>query len=90
MTRGFGGQSPSSVALHLKGIDFPCGKSDLISHARSNRADDAILKVLEAFPDREYSTMAEVMEGFGESREEGAGDVEAMEATWSTTKSSRP
>jgi hypothetical protein len=75
MTRGVGGQSPSNVAQHLKGIDFPCRKKDLITHARKNQAGESVLKALEAFPEQEYSSMAEVMEGFGEARSAmGAGD----------------
>jgi hypothetical protein len=69
MTRGLGGQSPSNVAQHLKGIDFPCSKKDLVAHARKNQAEEPVLKALEAFPEREYANMAEVMEGFGESRD---------------------
>jgi hypothetical protein len=57
------------VAQHLKGIDFPCMKEDLIIHARRNQADEPVLRALEAFPDRKYGSMAEVMEGFGESRD---------------------
>jgi hypothetical protein len=66
MTRGVGGQSPSNVAQYLKGIDFPCKKQDLIKHAKNNQAEEAVLEALESFPEREYASMAEVMEGFGE------------------------
>ena len=69
MTRGVGGQSPSNLAQHLKGIDFPCMKKDLIQRARKNQAEETLLKALEAFPERRYASMAEVMEGFGKSRE---------------------
>lgn len=70
MTRGLGGHSPSNVVQHLRGIDFPCMKKDLVAHARKNQAEQDVLATLETFPDREYATMAEVLEGFGESREE--------------------
>jgi hypothetical protein len=76
MTRGLGGQSPSNIAMHLKGIEFPCSRKDLVAHARKNGADEAIMKVLADFPEREYATMAEVMEGFGEAREEEGGELE--------------
>ena len=69
MTRGVGGESPSNIALHLKGIDFPCKKKDLVAHVRKSNPDEAVLSALEALPEREYATMAEVMEGFGESRQ---------------------
>lgn len=68
MTRGVGGESPSNVAQHLKGIDFPCRKRDLIAHVKKNNPDKAVMDVLSGMPDRDYSTMADVMEGFKESR----------------------
>lgn len=70
MTRGLGGHSPSNIVQHLRGIDFPCLKKDLVVHARKNQADEDILQTLEGFPEREYGSMAEVLEGFGEAREE--------------------
>lgn len=66
MTRGVGGQSPANIATHLKGIDFPCGKQDLLAHVKKGDADQAVLSKLEAMPERQYKTMAEVMEGFKE------------------------
>jgi len=69
MTRGVGGESPSNVALHLKGIDFPCKKKDLVAHVRKNQPDPAVLDVLGGLPEREYMNMAEVMEGFKEARQ---------------------
>ena len=62
--------------MHLKGIEFPCSRKDLVAHARKNGADEPIMKVLEGFPEREYATMAEVMEGFGEARDEEGGEME--------------
>jgi hypothetical protein len=81
MTRGQGGQSPSNVATHLKGIDFPCSKRDLIAHARKNQADEPVMSVLENFPEREYTTMAEVMEGFGEARDEESREMRGDDGT---------
>ncbi len=43
-------------------------KQDLVAHARGAGAEAAVMDVLEAMPDREYGTMADVMEGFGEAR----------------------
>ena len=69
MTRGVGGGSPSNLALHLKGIDFPCKKNDLAAHVRKNNPDETVVHALEGLPDRTYKTMADVMEAFGESHE---------------------
>lgn len=68
MTRGVGGQSPSNIAQYLSGIDFPCQRDDLVRHAKNNNAEEPVIDALENLPDREYTTMADVMEGFGESR----------------------
>ncbi|BDU71859.1 DUF2795 domain-containing protein [Mesoterricola silvestris] len=68
MTRGVGGESPSNIALHLKGIDFPCQKGDLVAHVRKGDPDPAVMKALDGLPDRKYTTMADVMEGFGEEQ----------------------
>jgi poly-D-alanine transfer protein DltD len=69
MTRGVGGESPSNLALHLKGIDFPCRKRDLVSHVKKTNPDKKVMDALDDLPEREYKTMAEVMEGFGESHQ---------------------
>ncbi len=37
MTRGLGGHSPENVSHHLKGIDFPASKQDLMRQARDAR-----------------------------------------------------
>ncbi len=70
MTRGVGGESPTNLALHLKGIDFPCKKKDLMEHVKKNDPDEKVMDALSGLPEREYKTMAEVMEGFGEARQD--------------------
>ena len=67
MTRGLGGHSPANVSHHLKGIGFPASKRDLIQHARRNGAEGAVLEVLEAFPEDEFGSMAEVVKAYGEA-----------------------
>ena len=67
MTRGLGGHSPANVSHHLKGIGFPASKEDLIQQARRNGAEGAVLEVLEAFPEDEFETMADVMKAYGEA-----------------------
>jgi hypothetical protein len=61
-----GGQSPINVAHHLRGIDFPVAKKDLIDHANSNKADKDVIEILQQMPDREYASMADVMKGVGD------------------------
>jgi hypothetical protein len=61
-----GGHSPINVSRHLKGIDFPASKKDLIDHATGNKADKDVTDILQQMPDREYGSMADVMKGLGD------------------------
>jgi hypothetical protein len=70
MTRGLGGHSPANVTHFLRGVDFPANKGDLIQQARDNGAEDAVLEVLDAFPDDEFENMADVMKAYGEADQE--------------------
>ncbi|MFH0810059.1 MAG: DUF2795 domain-containing protein [Pseudomonadota bacterium] len=64
--RGISGRNVANVTHHLKGIDFPAKKDDLISYATEQGADEEVLKVLRDLPDREYGNMADVMQGYGQ------------------------
>nr|WP_298174019.1 DUF2795 domain-containing protein [uncultured Pseudomonas sp.] len=66
MTRGMGGSSPSNIAHHLKGIDFPASREQLLECARKNNADQDVQQTIEQMPDTRYGDMAEVMKGYGE------------------------
>jgi Protein of unknown function (DUF2795) len=46
--------NPIQLQKHLKGVDYPAGKSDLIQTARDQGADDSVINALEKIPDREY------------------------------------
>ena len=67
MTRGLGGHSPANVTHFLRGVDFPADKGALIQQAKDNGAEDAVLEVLDAFPDDEFESMADVMKAYGEA-----------------------
>jgi hypothetical protein len=71
MTRGLGGHSPANVTYYLKGIQFPADKRDLLRLAERNGADDDVLDVLEAFPNDEWWSVAEIMKAYGEVDEGG-------------------
>jgi hypothetical protein len=66
MPRGVGGHSPSNIAKHLQGIDYPAGREELIGRARQNNAPREVLDVLQQLPDRQYTNMADLMKGVGE------------------------
>lgn len=65
MASGSGEQSPINVTHHLKGIDFPAGKQDLVQRAKDNGAPPEVMDKIEAMPDQSYGSMADVMKGFG-------------------------
>ncbi len=45
---------------HLKGMDYPASKDDLVEHARGQDAPEEVLNLLEGLPDRNYTSPAEV------------------------------
>lgn len=57
--------APTDVTKHLKGVQFPAKKNDLIERARDNDADDNVIAAIEEMPEEEYQDMADVMRGFG-------------------------
>ncbi len=65
MTQGMGGHSPSNILHHLKGVDFPAGKKELLEQAQKNNAEGDILDILRQMPEGEYHTMADVLKGVG-------------------------
>jgi hypothetical protein len=65
MAVGMGGHSPSNILHHLKGVDFPAGKDDLVKQAQKNDAENDILEILRQMPDSRYHTMADVLKGVG-------------------------
>jgi hypothetical protein len=64
-----GGHSPANVTKHLKGINFPAKKNDLVKHAKKEGADKQVLDELQGFEDREYGSMADVMKAFGKEHQ---------------------
>ncbi|WP_149537253.1 DUF2795 domain-containing protein [Siccirubricoccus phaeus] len=66
MTRGLGGQSPANITHHLKGIHFPAQKRDLVQQAKKNDAEQDVMAVINAMPDQEFASIAEVTKAVGE------------------------
>lgn len=58
--------NPINVQKHLKGVDYPASKQELIRHAEENGADENIRSVLEELPDKEYKTPAELSKAVGQ------------------------
>lgn len=66
-TRGTG-HSPANVTKHLKGIDFPAEKQDLLKHAQHMKAEKVVLDEIQKMEEREYDNMADVMKSFGKEQ----------------------
>lgn len=62
------GHSPANVTKHLKGIDFPANKKDLVKHAQQLKADKEVIDEIQQMEDREYGSMADVMKAFGKEQ----------------------
>lgn len=53
------------VQKALKGANYPADKQSLIETAKANGASDDVLKRLDALPDEEYQSPADVSKGVG-------------------------
>lgn len=51
---------PIEIQKYLKGADYPASKQSLIELARKHGADKEVLSALDALPDEEFETPAEV------------------------------
>lgn len=60
------GVSPARVLENLRGMSFPCSRTDLLSHARRMGAPDDVLNLIQSLPDRRYNSMADVTAAIGE------------------------
>ena len=48
------------VQKHLRGMDYPASKDDLVEHARGQGAPEEVLNLLEDLPDQNYTSPTEV------------------------------
>jgi len=58
--------NPIQLQKHLKGVDYPASKEDLIAHAKKQGADEDALSTLQQLPDEQYETPADVSKAVGE------------------------
>ncbi|MBD2625452.1 DUF2795 domain-containing protein [Trichormus variabilis] len=59
--------NPVELQKHLKGVDYPANKEELIEHAREQGADKQLLSLLEQLPeDEEYENPTELNKAIGE------------------------
>lgn len=48
------------VQKHLKGMNYPASRDELLEHARDHGANDDVLDLLEGMPDKEYKSPVDV------------------------------
>lgn len=58
--------NPIQLQKHLKGVDYPASKEDLIKHAQQQGADEDALSTLEQLADEQYETPTDVSKAVGE------------------------
>lgn len=63
------GPSISQIAHFLQGLAYPSRKPELMAHAVKNGAGREVLAALEGFPEREYVSVIDIMDGFAEAVE---------------------
>jgi hypothetical protein len=60
--------NPIDLQRHLKGVDYPARRDDLVAKARDAGAGEDIVRALESIPDREYEDPAQVSEAVAKKR----------------------
>lgn len=58
--------NPIDLQKHLKGMDYPASKQDLVQHAQKQGADQNLRSMLEQLPDQQYETPADVNKAVGD------------------------
>ena len=57
--------NPIEVQTHLKGVDYPASKDELIAAAESNGAPQEIIEALQRMDGTEFEGPDDVMEALG-------------------------
>jgi hypothetical protein len=71
-------QSAVNVTKHLKGIDFPASKPELVRIARQLKAEQVVIDQIQKLEDREYESMAEVIKALGQEEVRGSSQRGSM------------
>lgn len=58
--------NPVQLQKHLKSMDYPTSKQDIVDYAKQQGADDRAIAVLEELPEEEYETPTDVNKVVGE------------------------
>ncbi len=58
--------NPVEIQKHLKGVDYPADRKELIKHAKKQGADQKVISLLEQLPeDKEYKNPADLNKALG-------------------------
>ncbi|MEJ6481817.1 DUF2795 domain-containing protein [Nostoc punctiforme UO1] len=58
--------NPVEIQKHLKGVDYPANKQDLVQHAKKQGADKGIISLLEKLPeDEEFESPTDLNKAIG-------------------------
>lgn len=57
--------NPIELQKHLKGLDYPASKDDIVKTAKDHGADDDLADTLSNLPDQEYDTPAAISKAVG-------------------------
>lgn len=58
--------SPKEVEKHLKGVDYPAKKGDLVKHAQQQGANQQIVETLQQLPDETFNKPTDVARAIGQ------------------------
>ena len=58
--------NPIQLQKHLKGMEYPASKQDIVDYAKQQGADDNAIDILEQLPEEEYETPTDVNKAVGE------------------------
>ena len=53
--------SPIDVEKHLRGVDYPANKTDLVKKAQQNQAPDDIIRTLQQLPSSSFNRPTDIM-----------------------------
>ena len=59
--------SPIQLQKHLKGVNYPASKGDLVAQARNNQASDEIVQKIRHLPAESFNGPKDVMKALGQT-----------------------
>jgi len=64
MARPTGALASDEIRKHLKDVDFPADRHDLVRAAENDHAPGEVVEALRGLPDQEYARLKDVMEAY--------------------------